>query len=65
MTATKETKLLLAHQAEMERADAEPYNFGWALGVDFIHSKTSKGKLYSEIDDDNNVTHEWTEVPEN
>ncbi len=52
-------KLLEAHVAEAEAHNAEFYNCGWATGEDFIHSKTSEGRLYSEIDQSGKITHEW------
>lgn len=58
----QEQLLLIGHQMEASEKNAEFYNFGWAIGEDFIHSKTSKGRLYSEIDKDGNVTHEWQKL---
>lgn len=52
-------KLLAAHEAEAEKEGAEFYNLGWASGEDFIHSKTDSGRLYTSIDGDGNITHEW------
>ncbi len=48
-----------AHFAFADGQGAEFYNMGWAMGDDFIHSKTSIGRLYSEIDEKGNITHEW------
>ena len=57
----REHKLLNSHIKEMNRRGAEGFNVGWASGPDFIHSKTSKGRLYSEISyhPENKITHEW------
>jgi hypothetical protein len=57
-------KLLDAHEGEMSRRGGEAYNLGWASGDtdhgQFIHSKTSVGRLYSEIDHGNGkVSHQW------
>lgn len=52
-------KLAEKHQKEADKQKSEIHNFGWGQGDDFLHSKTEKGLLYSEIDDDGNVTHEW------
>lgn len=51
--------LTIAHFREAEEQGAEFHNLGWATGDDFIHSKTSIGRLYSEIDKSGKVTHEW------
>lgn len=51
--------LIASHMLEAENNNAEFYNCGWASGEDFIHSKTSQGRLYSEIDSEGNITHEW------
>lgn len=54
-----QSKLYEAHCLEADRLEAEFYNLGWAMGDNFIHSKTSIGRLYSEISEEGNVTHEW------
>ena len=52
--------LLQEHLKEMTKKGAEDYNLGWASGDYFIHSKTSKGRLYSEINPKTKkVTHTW------
>lgn len=40
--------MLRPHLTEMSKRKADAYNLGWATGDNFIHSKTSKGRLYSE-----------------
>lgn len=54
-----QSKLYDAHVKEADRLRAEFYNLGWAMGDDFIHSKTSEGRLFTEIDANGNVKHEW------
>ena len=55
-----EDKLMNAHENAAARRNAEFLNYGWASGDDFIHSKTNRGKLYSEIDPETlRVTHSW------
>jgi len=57
-----EDKLMNAHENAAARRNAEFLNYGWASGDDFIHSKTNRGKLYSEIDPETlRVTHSWEE----
>ena len=60
----RENKLFTEHLHEMRRKRATDYNLGWASGENFIHSKTSKGRLYSQISPppENKVTHQWEEV---
>lgn len=54
-------KLLTAHIKEMESKGAEGYNIGWASGEGFIHSKTTKGRLYSEVvPKTKKIRHQWT-----
>lgn len=56
-----ETILYKEHDREAARKRAEFFNQGWASGDYFIHSKTDKGKLYTEIDPDTlEVLHDWT-----
>jgi hypothetical protein len=51
-----------AHDAEAKRRGAEFYNYGWALGEDFVCSKTSKGKLETHWDAQaREWKHEWME----
>lgn len=54
-----QSKLFDAHCLEADQKSAEFYNLGWALGDDFIHSKTDNGRLYSEIDSKGRITHTW------
>jgi hypothetical protein len=55
-----EAKLLDEHEAEAERKGAEFYNFGKVTGEDYIHSKTSKGRLTTTIDRKTmEVSHSW------
>lgn len=57
-----EAVLYKAHNREAKRRRAEFMNFGWASGDTFVHSKTNRGKLYSEIDPKTlEVTHDWTD----
>lgn len=44
----RQDRLLNAHLGEMGKKRAEGFNIGWASGDNFIHSKTSKGKLHTE-----------------
>lgn len=55
----QEQKMLKAHMAEINAKGAEATNFGWATGEDFIHSKTTNGKLFTEIIN-GKIKHEWT-----
>lgn len=59
IAAMRQDQLIAAHEEEADKHGAEFYNLGWASGDDFIHSKTDKGRLYSEIDAKGKVTHEW------
>ena len=57
-----EATMYKEHNKEARRRRAEFYNYGWASGDYFIHSKTSRGRLYTEIDPDTfEVTHDWDE----
>ena len=52
-----EEKLLTAHMKEAEgKNKADVTNLGWSSGDDYIHSKTTVGHLYSEINEDGNIT---------
>lgn len=46
------------HLKEMDKRKADAYNIGWAAGDNFIHSKTSKGRLYTTRKG-NKYKHEW------
>lgn len=53
-------ELLEAHLTEaVENGVEDIYNLGWASGEDFIHSKTDKGKLFTQRDSDGSYKHEW------
>lgn len=51
--------LIDAHMAEAESKGAEFYNLGWASGEDFTHSKTDKGRLFTQLNSDGSFSHEW------
>ena len=55
-------QLLEAHSEEVEKKGAEFYNCGWAQGEDFVHSKTDKGRLFTELQADGKIIHEWTQA---
>lgn len=61
----KLSKLYSAHCEEADHSNAEFYNLGWSQGDRFIHSKTDKGRLWSEIDEKGNITHEWQDMKGN
>lgn len=44
--------LFIRHTAFAEKHSMEFYNVGWCQGDDFIHSKTDKGRLYTELHED-------------
>lgn len=50
--------LLNQHLKELDKRKANAYNIGWASGENFIHSKTSKGRLYTERKN-NKYSHIW------
>lgn len=55
-------KLQIAHLDELNKSMCRIHNFGWATGDDFIHSKTSLGKLHSQVVKRNGqqvIVHEW------
>jgi hypothetical protein len=54
-------RLVAEHAREMKRKRAAVYNFGWYTAVpEAIVSKTSKGKLSTEINARTGaITHEW------
>jgi hypothetical protein len=53
-------KLLRSHEAEADAHSAEFFNYGWVQGDNQICSKTSQGKLASQIDPTTmQVSHEW------
>jgi hypothetical protein len=55
-------KLLSVHMEEVERKDAEFYNLGWASSESFMHSKTNKGRLFTQLNVDGTYSHEWGEA---
>ena len=53
-------KMITEHCSEVYAKGAEFYNIGWALGEDFIHSKTDQGRLFTEVDlETGEISHEW------
>jgi hypothetical protein len=55
----KYEKLVNSHIKEADRKRAEITNMGWATGDNFIHSKTTKGRLYSERNKKGRTEHSW------
>ena len=55
-----ENKILDEHLAEAARKKASIHNLGWATGSGYIHSKTDKGYLLSEMGKGGKVSHTWT-----
>lgn len=56
-----EERMIEAHEREMHRRKAEPYNFGWAMTDLGIASKTSKGILDTEWNKKKKkFIHSWT-----
>jgi hypothetical protein len=50
------------HEQEADRVGAKFGNFGWSCGPDFIHSKTTKGYLFSWADSKTGeISHKWTD----
>jgi hypothetical protein len=57
-------QLIEAHESVVTHYGGRFYNQGWGSGGteeggEFISSKTSVGRLHSEIDADGEVTHRW------
>ena len=48
------------HEKEAKKNKAEITNYGWGQGIDFIHSKTTKGLLFTAINlKTYKVSHSW------
>ena len=53
-------KLVIAHEKEVKRKKARITNLGWNSGEDYIGSKTTKGILFSEVEN-GKIIHDWEE----
>lgn len=54
-------EILKAHIDFAEQNKAEFFNLGWAEGENFIHSKTSKGRIYTERNEEGAIISEFTQ----
>ena len=56
----EEDKMLRAHEAEAANQRAEFFNYGWGIAENCIASKTTRGKLGTQIDPVTmKVSHHW------
>lgn len=54
-------ELIKAHTDFALENNAEFLNLGWAEGDNFIHSKTNKGRIYTERNEEGAIISEFTQ----
>jgi hypothetical protein len=55
----RQEELAIEHDKEAKRKHAKITNFGWVTDENLILSKTSKGFLESNINDNDEIIHKW------
>lgn len=60
MNLKEQRKMLAAHEREAQKEGADFWNQGWTQNDTGICSKTDKGFLDTQVNENGTYTHTWT-----